>query len=88
MAKQWLGKRRISPFVVSVFRSLLRYTALRAALRTNGKCIEPYFGLVRRFPNIDSFALGSQFRRREIDMDRRYAFEVYRHGVTVGIGEF
>src|SRR5450759_4865280 len=32
-----LRKRRISPFVVSVFRSHLRYTALRAALRTNGK---------------------------------------------------
>lgn len=36
-----LRKRRISPFVGSVFCSLLRYTALCVALRTNGKCIEP-----------------------------------------------
>ena len=49
--------------MVSVFRPFLRYAALNAALRTNGKragmakfrgtakCIEPYFGLNQRFPN-------------------------------------
>ena len=46
-----LGKRRLSPFVVSIFLSTLRYTALRAALRANGKCIEPQLGLVQGFPN-------------------------------------
>ena len=39
--KQRGGQVTICPFVVSVFRSLLRYTAQRAALRMNGKCIEP-----------------------------------------------
>ena len=37
--------------MVSVFRSFLRYATLNAALRTNGKCIEPYFGLNQRFLN-------------------------------------
>jgi urease accessory protein len=35
------GARKDRSFAVSVSRSLLRYTALRAALRTNGERIEP-----------------------------------------------
>ena len=43
--------------------------------------------VMKVFVRIDLSALRSQLRRWEIDVNRRYAFEIDRHGVTVGIGE-